>query len=259
MSRWLTGAVAAVAAVLACAVFAQTASVRRLSGDLEETRARLEKLEGRQKESASTSKAAVDEVRGEIRRVEDEARARKPDLPGAKPGALPTLVTEEDIQKIVDDRVEQKLQAAAKNGKPGGGGGDRKLPLHDLSRELGLDAPAQLKVAEIADAAKKDIFQVIKTPRADGSNFADEIIDVMLKGDPAAAQQLFARIMTEKVPGSDTTYLVAVSNIQQKASLELERAMGPDAFTRFKHMNVKPENIETGYDPLGEYFAQRGK
>lgn len=260
MNRWVPGAFALLSAGFVAVALAQSIRVRRMTAELEETRARLEKIEARQREAASASRAAVEEVRGEIQRVESEARSRKADLPGARPGALPTLLTEEDIQKVVDERMEARLQAqGGARGERRGGGGDRKMPLHDLGKELGLDERAQLRLAEIANAAKKDIFQILRTPRPDGTNVADELIDAMLKGEPAVAQQLFARLMTDKVPGSDTPYLTAVSNIRQKAGQEIEKALGPETFTRFKHMNLKPENIETGYDPLGEYFAQRGK
>ena len=35
--------------------------------------------------------------------------------------------------------------------------------------------------------------------------------------------------------------------------------MGANAFDRYQGMNLKPENIETGFDPWSEYLQQKGK
>jgi len=247
--------------VLSLAVVGQAMYVRDTRRELEEMREKVDRLEARQKES-SRSLATLDAVREQIAKVERKAAEPRPAaeaLPAPRPGALPTTVTEEDIQKIVDEKVEEKLQAraGAKKG-PGQGGGDRKMPLHDMAKELTLDPKVQARVAEIANTAKKEIFEIIKAPRPDGTNVADELIDVMLKGDQAAMQQLFQRLFTEKIPGTQTTYLAGVGAVQDRAREFLSAAMGPDAYGRFEHMNVHPENIETGFDPMAEYFKQRG-
>ena len=249
-----------VSVLLLLAVVVQGVVVRDARREIDEMREKIDRLETRQKDAASRERTTLDEVREKIAKVEKEAAEPRPiaaAAPAARPGALPTTVTEEEIQKIVDEKVEEKLQAQAKKG-PGPGIGDRKMALHDMSKELALDPKVQARVAEIANGAKKEIFEIIKTPRADGTNVADELIDVMLKGDQAAAQQLFKRLFTETIPGTQTTYLAGVGTVQDRARQLLATAMGPDAYGRFEHMNLKPDNIETGFDPMGEYFKQRG-
>lgn len=236
----------------------QADSARKTRQELEEVRARLERVEARQKEPAARPQA-VEELRAEIARVEAKA-ARAPAAPaGARPGALPTFVTEEDIQKIVDDRVEAKLQAnGAQPGAGGGGGGDRKMPLHDLAKELALDAQTQAKVAEVANSCKKDIFEVAKTPRPDGTNIADDLIEAMLSGEPARAQQVFVKLFTDKIPGTETTYLAAIGGLQDRARQGLKGLLGESLYTRYEHMNVNPDHIETGFDPFAEYIKEKG-
>jgi len=259
MSRWTFAVPATLAALLALAVAAQTVRLNRVDRELEQMRAKVERLDGRQKETVTASQAAVEQVRGEIARVELKASEAKAATPAAaKPGSLPMLVTEEDIQKIVDDRVDQKLQAQGGPGPGRGQGGDRKMPLHDLAKELALDPATQSKVAGIANTAKKEIFEVIKTLRPDGSCFADDIITAVTGGNAEDAKKVFSRIFTEKIPGTETTYVAAVSRIQEDARQKLRVAMGP-AYERYQHMNVTADHIETGFDPLAEYFAQRRK
>ncbi len=236
---------------------AQAASARRTKQELEEVRARLERVEARQKEAAAKPEA-VEELRAEIARVEAKTATATAAPADAKPGTLPTFVTEEDIQKIVDEQVEAKLQAKGAQPGGGGGGGDRKMPLHDMAKELGLDAQTQAKVAEVANSAKKDIFEVARTPRPDGTNIADDLIQAMLSGDGARAQQVFVKLFTDKIPGTETTYLAAISGIQDRAREGLKGILGDSLYTRYEHMNVTPDHIETGFDPFAEYIKEKG-
>lgn len=256
MNRWTVGVLGVVTAVLAAALVAQAVYMKGLRRDLEQTRAKVERLETRQKDAPT--RAAVEEIQSQISRVEKQAAApggARPSADPANPGALPAFVTEDDIQRIVDEKVDQKLQARGDKGN--GQWGDRKMPLHDIAKELGLDAVTQAKIAEIADASKKQGFELTKIPRPDGSSLADDVVDAMLSGDSARMQKVFAKIFTEKVPGSDTTYLAAVLALHEEAYQKLQSVMAPEAYQKFRNMGISPDNIQTGYDPWAEYVAQR--
>ena len=253
------GTIAAVLIVSSAtiAVFAmQSQSARQTLQELEDVRSRLERIEARQKEGAAKPEA-VAELRAEIARVEAKAARPAEAAPGARAGALPTFVTEEDLRKIVDERLESKLQAKGP-AAGGGGGGDRKMALHDLAKELALDAPTQAKVAEVANLAKKDIFEVARTPRADGTSIADDLVQAMLSGDGTQVQQVFVKLFTDKIPGTETTYLAAIGGIQDRARQGLKGILGEALYTRYQHMSVTPDHIETGYDPFGEYVKEKG-
>jgi hypothetical protein len=133
------------------------------------------------------------------------------------------------------------------------------MPLFDLAKELSLDDATQARVASISNTVKKEIFDIIKTPRPDGTNMADELLTAFTSGDTAAVQKMFGRLLTEKIPGTDTPYVTAVARVQEKANAGLKQTMGADAFGRYQGMNLKPENIETGFDPWLDYLQQKGK
>jgi len=263
MAKAATIVLVALCAGLGIALAVQRGALNDTRQEVDELRARLDKLETRQKEAAP--KAQLEEVRQEAARAERkaaaaytaaEAAAARPAAAPAKDDKLPLAVNEEDLQKIVDARIEEKLQAKGQN-QPGGN--DRKLPLHDISKELALDPAVQAKVATLANTAKKEIFDILKTPRPDGTNAAEDLVTAFTSGDTQNVQKLFAKLFTENIPGTQTTYVAAVARVQEKANQGLAAAMGPDAFGKFQHMNVKPENIETGFDPWSEYLQQRGK
>jgi hypothetical protein len=239
----------------ALAALAWAAGLRSQVVELRERLARLEAKPKRPTPPDAPPAAAVEELRAELARVEAKveksatSKAGSVDLPAA---ALP----EEEIRRVVDARLEEKKAAAGTSS--GGGGEDRKMPLHDMAKELQLDPETQRRVGEIANLTKKEIFDVLRTPRADGSDMAGEFVAVFLSGDREKIQPLFQRLFVEKVPGSERTYLLEVAGIQERARERLKGTMGEEVYTRFSHMSVHPENIETGWDPWADYIKEKG-
>jgi len=257
MNRTLPAVLIALCAALGVALAFQRGALNEARHDQEELADRVAKLEARQREIAE--KKVVDELQEQVVRAEKKAAAASAAAEAAAKRPLPAApspaVLEEDIQKIVDAKVEEKLQAKAANG----GSGDRKMPLFDLAKELSLDDATQGRVSAIANTVKKEIFDILKTPRPDGTSMADELVTAFMNGDTAGVQKLFSRLLTDKIPGTDTSYLSAVARVQEKANQGLKGAMGADAFGRYQNMNLKPENIETGFDPWIDYLQQKGK
>jgi hypothetical protein len=255
----MPGALVLVCAALGAAVAAQAVHLRKVKRDADLLRGRIERLEARQNEAAASARAAEEQIRDQVARVEKAAAVPPPPAPPAPPapapeGATPPAATAEDIRRIVDEKVDEKIKAREeKQGQEG----DRKIPLHDMAKELSLDPAQQPRVAEVANAAKKEIFDLLRTPRPDGTSMADELLDAFLSGDTPRVQKTFLKILSDKIPGTEMTYLEGTARIQEKGYQGLEQVMGADAYARFRHMNVRPENIETGFDPWGEYLRQR--
>jgi len=252
--------------ILLCAAMGVALAVQRSSlgttrHELEQLQARLDKVEARQKETAA--RKAVEELQEQVARAEKKAAAAEAataaaaSRPATKDAASPAAsFTEEDIQKIVDAKVEEKIKAKGGR-KPGED--DRKMPLFDLSKELALDPEVQTRVASISNTCKKEIFDILKTPRPDGTNAADDLIKAFTSGDQAETQKFFLKLFSDKIPGTDTTYVAAVARVQEKANQNLSVTMGGPTFDKFKQMGIKPENIETGFDPWTDYLQQKGK
>ena len=260
MSRFLPAVLIALCATLGVALAFQRSALNDARHEQEELAGRLDRLEAKQKEAVG--KKAVEELQEQVSRAEKkavaasaaaEAAAKRP-APAAPVPAITPATLEEDIQKIVDAKIEEKLQA---KGAAKAGGQDRKMPLFDLAKELSLDDAAQGRISVIANTVKKEIFDIIKTPRSDGTNMADELLTAFTSGDTAAVQKVFGKLLTDKIPGTDTPYISAVSRVQEKANQGLKGVMGTDAFGRYQGMNLKPENIETGFDPWLDYLQQK--
>lgn len=263
MSRYAPAVLIALCAALGVALAVQRSALRTTRHEVEQLQSRLERVEARQKDAVA--RKAVEELQEQVVRAERKAAAAtvaaeaaaSASKPAPRDANAPVAFTEEDIQKIVDAKLEEKLQAKGDGKKQGGD--DRKMPLFELSKELTLEPAVQAKVATIANTAKKEIFEILKTPRPDGTNAADDVITAFTSGNQEEAQKVFMKLFTEKIPGTETTYVSAVARVQEKANQGLAAAMGPQVFDRFQHMSIKPENIETGFDPWTEYLQQKGK
>jgi len=262
MNRAAVSVLILVCAAMGVAIAVQRSSLSTTQHEIEQLQARLDRVESRQKETAA--RKAVEELQEQVIRAEKKAAAAEAataaaaSRPAPKDGGAPAAgsFTEEDIQKIVDAKVEEKIKA--KGGKRPGED-DRKMPLFDLAKELALEPDVQVKVSSISNTCKKEIFDILKTPRPDGTNAADELIKALTSGDQADAQKFFLKMFSDKIPGTDTTYVAAVARVQDKANQNLSVAMGGPTFDKFKQMGIKPENIETGFDPWSEYLQQKGK
>jgi hypothetical protein len=262
MSRYLPPILIALCAGLGVALAVQRTTLNAARQDLEQVQARVERLEAKQKEAVA--RKSVEDLQEQVARVERkaaaasaaaEAAAATAARPAPKDANAPVAFTEDDITKIVEARLEEKLKQSGR--KPGDN--DRKMALFELAKELTLDPAVQAKVSAIANTCKKEIFDILKTPRPDGTNAADDVIQAFTSGNPEAAQKVFGKLFTEKIPGTETTYVAAVARVQEKAHQGLSGAMGPDAYGKFQGMNLKPENIETGFDPWQDYLQQKGK
>jgi len=261
MNRTAVSVLIVLCAAMGVALAVQRSSLNTTRHEVEQLQARLDKVEARQKESVA--RKAVEELEEQVARAEKKAAAAEAATLAASKAApkdgnatASPAFTEEDIQKIVDAKVEEKIKA--KGGRKLGED-DRKMPLFDLSKELALDPAVQTRVASISNTCKKEIFDILKTPRPDGTNAADDLIQAFTSGNQEEAQKFFLKMFSDKIPGTETTYVTAVARVQDKANQNLSAAMGGPTFDKFKQMGIKPENIETGFDPWTDYLQQKGK
>lgn len=241
---------------LAAAVVHQAITLTRVRREMADLSAQVKRLESRPPEMARP--APPEQLQQLSQRVSKVERTLTPSAGASTPPpgtaeTPPAALTEQQIEKIVEAKMETKRSEESKKG----GWGERKVPLRDVAKEIGIDVVTEQRVAEIANRIKDEIFRLARTPRPDGTTLADEIIDAFLSGNEEAVKKGFMKLFSEKVPGTDTTYVVAVGRLQDQANADLQRILPPDSWMQYQHMNVKPDNIETSYDPWGEYVKTR--
>jgi hypothetical protein len=114
-------------------------------------------------------------------------------------------------------------------------------------------------VASIANTCKKEIFDILKTPRPDGSNAADDVIKAFTGGNPEEAQKIFLKLFTEKIPGDrDHLRLGRRPRPGESQPGTLGRD-GSEMFGKFQSMSIKPRTSRRASIPGRTTCSRRAK
>ncbi len=206
------------------------------------------------REARKAADAAVAERSTELERrletLEKNALAAAAGGTGSDPAAIDDLVAK---------KVDEKMEGANKKKKGGLFGDDNKRPLADISKDLALTELQEDQMAEAINASQKLCFGIITTPRNDGTNVLDDIVVAMQ--DPEHAEEkvkaAFMQIFTAKIPGSDETYLGRIMKEKQVLQEDFKKILTEDQMKKFTRLGQDPHEIQTGYDPYGEYLTER--
>ncbi len=182
-------------------------------------------------------------------------------LASAASGGQPAgRVLREDIERIVEQKMKQHQP----------GHQDQPPELSEVAQKLGLGDTEQKELEEIIRRKKNQQFELLKTPRPDGSNLlndlAEELVAVRTSGQPGeeAMRQVFMRfnqrVNTEKVPGADHTYAEAMRKTQEETYRAVKSALSEDQFKMFQSLGVRnPMDLRIPDDPMGNYIQQHFK
>jgi hypothetical protein len=167
------------------------------------------------------------------------------------------------FEEIVAERVEKKLaermEAIAGRDKERGEDGKWKAPIDELAAELKLTDAQKTEAKRIFDAAHDESYLLLKAQRLDGGSLLDDLV-ASLKGGtelPEAVRQLFSRIVTEKVPGTDRTYLAEYVTLEKGVQDQLASRLDKDQMKRLATLRVSILEVKTGHDPVGDYVRAR--
>src|SRR5262245_32981405 len=233
----------------------------------------------RRLDAAEKRADAVEALRGEVRqmrealdrRVADVARrvdagvaasnapgtavanaARSDDAPGAP-----------KLEDLVADRVEKKLsekmETLAARDRERGEDGKWKAPLDELATELKLNDTQKAEAKRIFERSRDDVFALVKTQRLDGGCILDDYAATLKGGADygESTRQFIQRLFTERVPGTERTYLADFIEIGQDVETQLARQFDKDQMRRFKSLRVDLLDVKTGYDPVGDYVRAK--
>jgi hypothetical protein len=247
--------------VLGVTVVAGSAYIASMRRTVEDLRGRVDRLEAKQRDAAA--RADVERLEEQVVKVEGDVAAVKrapPPAPAPAAAAAPGAsgapgLTPDDLDQIIDQKVSEKVKARV--GEDNGFGG-KKRPLADVAKELGLPHDVEVQMAQAANEAKQEVFDILKTLRADGGNLVDDIWTAMKTGDQEKAQKEFMRIFKDQVPGTNETYFTAAIRVSDATMKKFEQFLTPEQLTKYKHTGVGPLDLETGFDPWAEYVKTKG-
>jgi len=160
------------------------------------------------------------------------------------------------LDAVVAKKVEEKMGGKKKDGIFGD---EKKRPLTEISKDLELTEPQEDQMAAAIDASQKKVFDLITTPRNDGTNLLDDLAEALKDPEHAQekAQAVFLQLFTAKIPGSDETYLAKIMTEKVALNEEFRKVLTPEQMKKYERLGQDPHEIQTGYDPYGEYLVER--
>lgn len=260
---WIPTAVAVIGAV----VIVQLILLTRLwcaSGRLDDRMAAMEKATGDLEATEELAEALI-EMKDDMDELEDELDSIRASTIHSS-GKIETLDTkiEHDvgdlettlsgmfpqIEDLVEQKVDEKLAGQGKIARP------RYKSIDVLAQDLDLNQYQKQKTGEIFNQAKFEAFEVVNQPREDGTSIVEELRDTVLSSSHPHkdGMKVLMKLMVENVPGTDETYFSRLAKIREDAVDEAGENMSPEQVAKLKTMNVNAYAVDTGYNPLMDFF-----
>jgi hypothetical protein len=128
---------------------------------------------------------------------------------------------------------------------------EKKPSLDRFAAHLQLSDVQREAVQREVVRAQREIMDTLRQPAQDGTVFLEELVDVFVigaSGDQAKAGgkmiQLFARLTTEKIPGTDRTYAAHVDGIKAGVKESFRRDFSTEQYAAYQGMGVAEDPTE---------------
>ena len=126
---------------------------------------------------------------------------------------------------------------------------DKKPPIDVLVSTLELTGPERLAAEDGIRRGQQQMLDVLATPTWDGDVLLDEVVETAAQGmaTPGRGPEwapLFARLVSEKVPGGDLTYAARIEAIKSATRERLRAAWRPEAYEEFVAWGVDPLEVK---------------
>ena len=133
--------------------------------------------------------------------------------------------------------------------------------IENLVVELNLDSEQKETLTQLFDQSKDEVLALLTTEYDEGGSLMDDFATDLADGEPyrEAFQSFIGRMLSEKRPGSDQTYMNEITQINQRVSQQLTDHLDEDQLAQFKKLKVALLEVQTGYDPGREYVESRLK
>jgi len=189
----------------------------------------------------------------------DGARAAGLESADGEASATGDAALDAGVAARLERAVEAKMEMLAARQRNRGEDGRWKPPIGELARELGLDDPQQRKLDAVFRSARDEVFAILGTERPDGTSLLDDFAHELKETEDygKTVGWFFGRLVKERVPGTQQTYLAASIELSERVQAQAQAHLDERQRTRFQELQLDVLEVNTGYDPVGDYIKER--
>ena len=195
----------------------------------------------------------------ERKQTAEIARLEKTPRNTASGATSGSMVSREDVEKLIEQKIRERQP---QHGQP--------PELSAVAQQLELDEVEKKALENIIRKKKNEQMELLKTPRADGSNLLDEFAEDMVAAfsseeprDQAtrkAFMKLQQRVSSENVPGTEITYAEAMNRKRDETRQAFKETLSQGQYQAFEAMGINnPMDLRIPDDPMGTYIHQHLK
>lgn len=149
----------------------------------------------------------------------------------------------DEIQELVDAAVAKKaaeIQVMR----------DKKPHIDVFAKTLELTELQRAAAEQDIVRSQQEIKAILETPAEDGTNFMDELVEIMARGiaepgqNPGRGMKLFGRLMAEKVPGTDETYAMRAESVKASLRETFKRNWNEKQYATFHAWQMDPTEVK---------------
>ena len=208
----------------------------------------------------------------ELRREVETLRADRPEQRGTGaplPTPLPQLTQETEsetiveggdvLESIVDDAVARKTERVLDEMRVKA---DKKPAMDVFASMLELSEDQRVATERAVVEGQREVHAILGTPTYDGTNLMDQLVEIAAKGIAEPGKDhgwglWLARVLSEKIPGTDETYGARIESVKNGVRTTFKREWSEAQYREFEAWGVDPTEIESVAGSPNEALLKR--
>lgn len=225
----------------------------------------------------ATAEAEIAQLKREVASLRARLPGRIPgEVAGSDSAIVPTDTGEvahpqelaggdETLKAIVDDAVEKKTERVIDELRLKA---NKKPAMDVFARVLELTEEQRAATERVIVEGQRQVHEILNLPTHDGTLLMDELVEIFAKriaepGKDHGFGRWIARVLSEKVPGSEDTYAARIEAVKSNMRATFKRDWSAAQYREFEEWGVDPTEIEkvpgSPNDALGKRIVERAR
>jgi hypothetical protein len=163
------------------------------------------------------------------------------------------------LEALVDVAVDRKTEKVLGELRAKA---DKKPAVDVFASMLDLTEAQRAAAERVIVAGQRELHRLLEVPTADGTNLMDQLVEIAARGmaEPGKDHgwgQWLARVLNEKVPGTDATYAARIEAVKGSMRASFERDWSKEQYREFLEWGVDPTEIQGVRDSPNVALVER--